>query len=135
MHLGLIPCNCDLIKANEELSELLKPSIIFWTDDEIISKPVSSHIVKYTLISRVVILIYKIRSAPCFLKFIFLSPGVLFVSDNGELWASGAHPQLGINSVIPKKISFFDGRFVVAVGCGDDFCVLVTHKKDEVCLY
>uniref|UniRef100_A0A146M3M8 Alsin n=4 Tax=Lygus hesperus TaxID=30085 RepID=A0A146M3M8_LYGHE len=58
--------------------------------------------------------------------------GVLFVSENGELWASGVHPQLGVNSSQPKKISFFDGRYVVAVDCGEDFCVLVTHKKDEV---
>ncbi|BES88813.1 Vacuolar sorting protein 9 (VPS9) domain [Nesidiocoris tenuis] len=61
------------------------------------------------------------------------SMGLLFVSEHGELWASGSFPHLGVDTNQPKKVSFFDGRFVVAVGCGEDYCVLVTHKKDEVC--
>ncbi|KAK9511048.1 hypothetical protein O3M35_005697 [Rhynocoris fuscipes] len=60
--------------------------------------------------------------------------GLIFVSDCGELWASGNHPQLGIDSSeIPKKVPFFEGRHIIAADAGNDFHVLVSHKRDEIC--
>ncbi|XP_014251710.1 alsin [Cimex lectularius] len=60
--------------------------------------------------------------------------GVLFISDTGELWACGEHPQLGITAAEqPKKICFFEGKHITGVGCGEDFNIVVAHKRDEIC--
>ncbi|XP_073987659.1 amyotrophic lateral sclerosis 2 isoform X2 [Rhodnius prolixus] len=62
------------------------------------------------------------------------SSGLIYVSDSGELWASGNHPQLGIESgEVPRKVIFFEGRHVTAADAGDDFHVIVSHKRDDVC--
>lgn len=60
--------------------------------------------------------------------------GVIFISDTGELWASGSHPQLGIETDCdPKKACFFEGRHVTLISSGEDFNVILTHKRDDVC--
>ena len=60
--------------------------------------------------------------------------GVIFLSDTGELWASGDHPQLGIyNEIEPKKVMFFEGRHVTLISSGEDFNVIISHKRDDVC--
>ncbi|XP_066901299.1 alsin [Halyomorpha halys] len=60
--------------------------------------------------------------------------GVIFLSDTGELWASGDHPQLGIfNEPEPKKVMFFEGRHVTLISSGEDFNVIISHKRDDVC--
>ena len=60
--------------------------------------------------------------------------GLLFVSDRGELWASGEHPQLDVYPDDgPKKVTFFEGRHVTLISSGDDFNVVVAHKRDEGC--
>ncbi|RZF38384.1 hypothetical protein LSTR_LSTR015556 [Laodelphax striatellus] len=60
--------------------------------------------------------------------------GVLFLSDSGQLWAMGDHPQLDISSADgPKKVAFFEGRHVISMACGKDFNVVVVHKRDDHC--
>lgn len=57
--------------------------------------------------------------------------GKLFITKSGQLWGSGYMPQIGINSELPKKITFFDGRHTYAAGIGYDFAVAIVSKQIE----
>ncbi|XP_043467736.1 alsin [Leptopilina heterotoma] len=52
----------------------------------------------------------------------------LFATENGQLWASGNHPELEINSVEPKKVIFFEGRVVFDLACGFNFHAVIVRK-------
>ncbi|XP_029056491.2 alsin [Osmia bicornis bicornis] len=52
----------------------------------------------------------------------------LFVTESGQLWASGNQSQIDINSTEPKKVRFFEGRTVSAVACGSNFNVVAVRK-------
>lgn len=56
--------------------------------------------------------------------------GILFVTQNGHLWAQGNHPHLDVKaSDGVKRVNYFQGRFVAAVDCGSNFSIaLVQHK-------
>lgn len=56
--------------------------------------------------------------------------GQVFITDTGQLWASGYMPQIGIHSDVPKKVTFFDGRIVYAACVGCDFAVAVVNKHN-----
>ncbi|XP_076625542.1 amyotrophic lateral sclerosis 2 isoform X2 [Colletes latitarsis] len=56
---------------------------------------------------------------------------MLFVTENGQLWASGNQSQIDINSLEPKKVKFFEGRTVFAVACGSNFNVVVVRKATK----
>lgn len=53
---------------------------------------------------------------------------MLFVAENGQLWASGDQPQINIKTSEPKKVSSFDGRIVSAVACGSNFNIALFRK-------
>ncbi|XP_077297979.1 amyotrophic lateral sclerosis 2 [Arctopsyche grandis] len=55
--------------------------------------------------------------------------GVLYISDYGELWASGMMPQLNVASTTPVKVSFFEGRSVYRAEIGDNFGVIICRKS------
>lgn len=57
--------------------------------------------------------------------------GKLFITESGQLWASGYMPQIGIDGEVPKKVTFFDGRSTHAVGIGYDFAIAVVSKQSE----
>lgn len=52
----------------------------------------------------------------------------LFVTESGQLWASGNQPQIDISSTEPKKVRFFDGRTVSEIACGSNFNVVTVRK-------
>ncbi|XP_017893211.1 alsin isoform X2 [Ceratina calcarata] len=52
----------------------------------------------------------------------------LFVTESGQLWASGNQSQIDINSSEPKKVKFFEGRTVSAIACGSNFNVVAARK-------
>lgn len=52
----------------------------------------------------------------------------MFVTENGQLWASGNHPELEINSIEPKKVIFFEGRVVFDLACGFNFHAVIVRK-------
>nr|XP_033325881.1 alsin isoform X1 [Megalopta genalis]XP_033325882.1 alsin isoform X1 [Megalopta genalis] len=52
----------------------------------------------------------------------------LFITEEGELWASGNQPQIDINSKEPKKVKFFEGRTISIVSCGFNFNVVAARK-------
>ncbi|XP_011499590.1 PREDICTED: alsin [Ceratosolen solmsi marchali] len=56
----------------------------------------------------------------------------LFVTENGQLWASGNQPQIDIKSQEPKKVFFFDGQTVSNVACGDNFYVVLLKKESRI---
>ncbi|EFN76628.1 Alsin [Harpegnathos saltator] len=56
----------------------------------------------------------------------------LFVTENGQLWASGSQPQIDINSIEPKKVRFFEGRTVSEVACGSNFNVVTVRKTTKL---
>ncbi|XP_046991299.1 alsin [Schistocerca americana] len=56
--------------------------------------------------------------------------GCLFVTENGELWACGEHPQLCVPSIEPQKVLFFDRR-VINVACGSDFSLALVNKVEK----
>lgn len=69
--------------------------------------------------------------------------GILFVTEMGQLWASGQMNQIGVtNSDYPKKVLLFDGKIVHSVGVGLDFAVVIVSKQldcgedtdDELCI-
>ncbi|XP_067007576.2 alsin [Anabrus simplex] len=57
--------------------------------------------------------------------------GCLFVTDNGQLWASGEHSQLNIQEDEPRHVLFFEKRLVKAVSCGSDFCLVLVQKPSQ----
>ncbi|KAL1123934.1 hypothetical protein AAG570_001704 [Ranatra chinensis] len=60
--------------------------------------------------------------------------GMLFLSDRGELWASGDHPHLDISpNDPPKKVMFFSGQHVTHIASGGDFHAVVAHRRDDGC--
>uniref|UniRef100_A0A1B6BY78 VPS9 domain-containing protein n=1 Tax=Clastoptera arizonana TaxID=38151 RepID=A0A1B6BY78_9HEMI len=60
--------------------------------------------------------------------------GVIYLSENGYVWASGEHPQIDIhNEDEPKKVLNFEGRYITSIACGKDFNVIVGHRRDENC--
>lgn len=56
----------------------------------------------------------------------------LFITENGQLWASGDQPQIDIKSQEPKKVIFFDERVVLDVACGSNFYVVLVRKVSKV---
>lgn len=54
--------------------------------------------------------------------------GALYVTENGQLWASGDQPQIDIKSAEPRKVIFFEGRVVAEVVCGANFYAVVLRK-------
>lgn len=52
----------------------------------------------------------------------------LFVTESGQLWASGNQPEIDINSTEPKKVKFFEGRTISQVACGSNFYVATLRK-------
>ncbi|KAL7292949.1 hypothetical protein TKK_0013401 [Trichogramma kaykai] len=52
----------------------------------------------------------------------------LFLTDNGQLWVIGDHPQIDIQSQVPKKVNFFDGRVISDIACGSSFYVVLVRK-------
>ncbi|CAL7949033.1 unnamed protein product [Xylocopa violacea] len=52
----------------------------------------------------------------------------LFVTETGQLWASGSQSQIDINSTEPKRVKFFEGRTVSAIACGSNFNVVAVRK-------
>lgn len=57
--------------------------------------------------------------------------GNVFITNTGELWASGYMPQIGIHSDVPKKVTFFDGRIVHSACVGFDFAVAIVNKHSK----
>lgn len=57
---------------------------------------------------------------------------ILFVTENGQLWASGDHPQLDIKSQVPQKVVFFDGRIISDVACGSNFYIALVKKISKL---
>ncbi|XP_065164846.1 alsin isoform X2 [Atheta coriaria] len=55
--------------------------------------------------------------------------GGLFITENGQLWGSGNMHQIGINSTTPKKVTFFDNRYVYACNVGNDFAIVIVSKQ------
>lgn len=55
--------------------------------------------------------------------------GVLFITNSNELWACGAMPQIGINSNIPKKVAFFEGRTTLSISVGYDYAIALVCKQ------
>ncbi|GJQ66990.1 hypothetical protein Trydic_g7984 [Trypoxylus dichotomus] len=55
--------------------------------------------------------------------------GILFITENGQLWASGNMHQIGINSETPKRVTFFEDRFVYSAYVGSDFAIAIVSKQ------
>lgn len=56
--------------------------------------------------------------------------GILFVTQNGHLWAQGNHPQINIKpSDGIKRVSYFQGRCVTSIDCGSNFCLALVQRK------
>lgn len=56
----------------------------------------------------------------------------LFVTESGQLWASGNQPQIDISSTEPKKVRFFEGRTVSEVACGSNFNAVTVRKTTKL---
>ena len=52
----------------------------------------------------------------------------LFVTENGQLWASGDQPQIDVRTQIVKKVIFFEDRIISDVACGANFNVAIARK-------
>lgn len=55
--------------------------------------------------------------------------GQLFITESGQLWAAGHMPQIGVDSHVPQKVIFFDGRYTYAAAVGCDFAIAVVSKN------
>lgn len=55
--------------------------------------------------------------------------GILFITNTGELWASGSMPQIGINCDTPKKVPVFEGRTTLSISVGYDFAIALICKQ------
>ncbi|XP_022918899.1 alsin isoform X2 [Onthophagus taurus] len=55
--------------------------------------------------------------------------GNLYITDNGQLWASGNMHQIGINSDTPKRVTFFEERYVYSAKTGSDFAIAIVSKQ------
>ncbi|KAF5273636.1 hypothetical protein FQR65_LT04636 [Abscondita terminalis] len=55
--------------------------------------------------------------------------GCLYVTDNGQLWASGSMSQIGINSNNPKRVNFFENRYTQSINVGSDFAIVIVSKQ------
>lgn len=72
---------------------------------------------------------YKEENEVVKVKFIAVSDqAALFVTNSGQLWASGNQPQIDVNSIEPKKVKFFEGRTVSEIACGSNFNVAAVRK-------
>lgn len=56
--------------------------------------------------------------------------GILFVTDNGQLWACGKMPQIDLDVRQPKRVKFFENRNTRAVNVGSDFAVVCVSKAN-----
>lgn len=52
----------------------------------------------------------------------------MYISESGQLWASGNQPQINVKSSEPKKVTFFEGRVVSEISCGSNFNVAIARK-------
>lgn len=52
----------------------------------------------------------------------------LYVTENGQLWVSGYQPNLGMHDEVPKKVTFFEKRYVISVACGANFSIALVYK-------
>lgn len=76
---------------------------------------------------------YKEENEVVKVKFMAVSDqAALFVTDSGQLWASGSQPQLDISSTEPKKVKFFEGRTVSEIACGSNFNVAAVRKSTKL---
>lgn len=55
--------------------------------------------------------------------------GQLFISTDGQLWGSGAMPQISLDSSSIKKIPFFEGRTVYSASVGQNFAAVIARKN------
>lgn len=55
--------------------------------------------------------------------------GQLFISSDGQLWGSGAMPQISLDSNSIKKIPFFEGRTVYSASIGQNFAAVIARKN------
>lgn len=55
--------------------------------------------------------------------------GILYITDSGQLWASGNMSQIGITSEHPKKVTFFDDRLTYSANVGFDFAIAIVSKQ------
>lgn len=55
--------------------------------------------------------------------------GILFITESGQLWASGNMHQIGINSETPKRVTFFEDRIVYSANVGNDFAIAIVSKQ------
>lgn len=70
-------------------------------------------------------------------KISFNKFGKIFITDTGQVWASGHMPQIGINSETPKQVDFLNGRVAHTASVGYDFAIAVVSKdvknEDDGC--
>ncbi|XP_014217091.1 alsin [Copidosoma floridanum] len=59
---------------------------------------------------------------------------VLFVTENGQLWASGEQAQIDIKSDLreARRVSFFEGRIVSDVACGTNFHAVLVQRLSRL---
>lgn len=55
--------------------------------------------------------------------------GILFITENGQLWACGNMHQIGISSETPRKVTFFENRIVYSASVGSDFAIAIVSKQ------
>ncbi|KAJ8681235.1 hypothetical protein QAD02_017022 [Eretmocerus hayati] len=55
----------------------------------------------------------------------------LFMTETGQLWASGDLPQIDIKSQEPHYVAFFEEKIVLDLACGSNFYVVLVRKKSK----
>ncbi|XP_052757842.1 LOW QUALITY PROTEIN: alsin [Galleria mellonella] len=55
--------------------------------------------------------------------------GQLFISSDGQLWGSGAMPQIALDTTSIKKVPFFEGRTVYSASVGQNFAAVIARKN------
>lgn len=68
--------------------------------------------------------------------------GILYVTETGQLWASGHMKQIGITSDYPRRVMHFDGKLIHDIDIGFDFAVVIVSKTfdlgedtdDDICI-
>lgn len=106
-YLYLIDTNGSILKISEDLQE--REEIIFKSEDEI---KACKHIkIKHMNVN---------------------DYGCLFVTENGELWALGSMPELGIHAIHqPKRVTFFNEHFVHNAVIGHNFGAALVCKYTD----
>lgn len=55
--------------------------------------------------------------------------GCLFITEGYELWASGIMPEIRIESSVPQKVLFFEGKIITDIAVGNDFAMVLSRKS------